>query len=241
MAGLSVVIFVVLGFLSAPYGRHSRGGWGPSLPFAVGWAVMEAPAPLGMLAWFLTSDRLTDPAAVAFIVLWEAHYLNRAFVYAWKRRGGKAKPIPVLVVGMAVVFNLINAALNGAWLFHLSDPYGAAWLTDPRFLVGAALFVFGYGLNLWSDAALASLRKPGESGYKIPRGGAYDWVSCPNYLGEIVEWCGWALATWSGAGLVFALWTLANLAPRAVTHHRWYQETFPDYPKERRALLPFVV
>jgi hypothetical protein len=44
-------------------------------------------------------------------------------------------------------------------------------------------------------------------------------VSCPNYLGEILEWIGWAIATWSLAGWVFAIWTMANLAPRAFTNH----------------------
>jgi hypothetical protein len=63
-------------------------------------------------------------------------------------------------------------------------------------------------------------------------------VSCPNYLGEIVQWFGWALLGWSLPGLAFALFTLANLAPRAYAHHRWYLATFPDYPRDRAALLP---
>jgi hypothetical protein len=66
-------------------------------------------------------------------------------------------------------------------------------------------------------------------------------VSCPNYLGEIIEWSGWALATWSLAGAAFALYTIANLAPRAVAYHRWYRESFNDYPPARRALLPFIL
>jgi protein-S-isoprenylcysteine O-methyltransferase Ste14 len=66
----------------------------------------------------------------------------------------------------------------------------------------------------------------------------YRWISCPNYFGEIVEWIGWAIATWSLAGLAFALWTAANLAPRAHSHHQWYRESFADYPQERKALVP---
>ena len=77
--------------------------------------------------------------------------------------------------------------------------------------------------------------------YKVPTGGAYRWISCPNYFGEIVQWCGWALATWSLGGLAFAVYTTANLAPRALDHHRWYRDNFPDYPPGRRALVPFVV
>lgn len=66
----------------------------------------------------------------------------------------------------------------------------------------------------------------------------FKYVSCPNYLGEIIQWAGWALLTMSPAGLVFLIWTIANLAPRALAHHRWYKETFQDYPDERKALLP---
>jgi len=84
------------------------------------------------------------------------------------------------------------------------------------------------------------LRQPGETGYRIPQGGLYRWISCLNYFGEIIEWAGWAIATWSLPGLAFAVWTFANLAPRARAHHAWYHQHFPEYPRERRALLPGI-
>jgi steroid 5-alpha reductase family enzyme len=108
-------------------------------------------------------------------------------------------------------------------------------------VIGAVMFVGGLLVNLQSDEILRRLRAPGESGYRIPRGGMYRWVSCPNYLGEMVEWCGWAVLTWNLAGVSFAVWTIANLLPRALTHHRWYRATFADYPPERRAVIPFVL
>jgi 3-oxo-5-alpha-steroid 4-dehydrogenase 1 len=99
----------------------------------------------------------------------------------------------------------------------------------------------GFATNVWADGALRGLRGPGETGYKIPHGGLYEWVSCPNYLGEIVEWTGWGIAAWSPAGLLFALYTVANLAPRALAHHAWYRRSFPQYPPRRKALVPFVL
>ena len=33
----------------------------------------------------------------------------------------------------------------------------------------------------------------------------------------------------------------ANLVPRALATHRWYRERFPDYPQDRKALIPFVL
>ena len=59
--------------------------------------------------------------------------------------------------------------------------------------------------------------------------------------GEIIEWIGWAILTWSLSGFVFAIWTIANLVPRAFTHHKWYQENFSDYPKNRKAIIPGII
>ena len=66
-------------------------------------------------------------------------------------------------------------------------------------------------------------------------------LSNPNYLGEFIEWLGWAIMTWSWAGLVFFLWTVCNLFPRAISNHNWYQNKFEDYPKERKAVIPNII
>lgn len=145
-----------------------------------------------------------------------------------------------MLMAFSVIFNTMNGYVNGYYLFHLADPYPLSWLYDPRFILGALLFITGYYINRKSDNILRNLRKPGETGYKIPRGGMYKYVSSPNYFGEIVEWIGWAIATWSIAGVAFAVFTIANLMPRAAAHHQWYKEKFPDYPEERQALIPFI-
>ena len=101
-------------------------------------------------------------------------------------------------------------------------------------------FVGEMSLNMHADNVVLTLRKQSRTGYVVPQDGAYPYISCPNYLGEILEWTGWAIATWSLAGLAFAVFTAANLAPRARSNHSWYQENFPDYPEGRRALIPGV-
>jgi len=103
------------------------------------------------------------------------------------------------------------------------------------------LFCAGFALAKQSDAILRNLRKPGETGYKIPQGGAYRWVSCPNYLGEILQWTGFALAGWSLPAFAFVCFTAANLVPKAISSHRWYREKFSDYPAARKAIFPFVL
>lgn len=237
--GVAVATFVVLFFVTAPYGRHARRGWGPTVSNRVGWILMEAPSPIGFAAVFLASGGEPGVGGWVLFAMWEAHYLHRAFLYPMTLRTD-GKRMPLAVASMAVLFNLVNAGTNAAWIASLSGGYGAGWLLDPRFLVGAALFVGGAVVNKRSDAILRALRAPGTTGYAIPRGGGFEWVSSPNYLGEIVQWIGWAVATWSLAGVGFAAWTIANLVPRARANHAWYRATFPDYPPERRALIPRI-
>ncbi len=233
----AAISFPMLLVVTAPYGgRHGRSGWGPSLPARLGWVVMELPSPLCFALAFAQGSHAAEELPLFFLGLYQIHYLQRTFVFPLLMRGtGKRNPLATLA--MAFGFNIVNGTINGLAVSEIAS-YGSGWLADPRFWIGTTLFLGGYAINLHSDAILRGLRKPGESGYKIPHGGAFRWVSSPNYLGEIIEWTGWAIATWTFAGLAFAIFTFANLAPRAVSNHRWYREKFHDYPPERRALIP---
>ncbi|XP_016803788.1 3-oxo-5-alpha-steroid 4-dehydrogenase 2 isoform X1 [Pan troglodytes] len=102
------------------------------------------------------------------------------------------------------------------------------------------LFILGMGINIHSDYILRQLRKPGEISYRIPQGGLFTYVSGANFLGEIIEWIGYALATWSLPALAFAFFSLCFLGLRAFHHHRFYLKMFEDYPKSRKALIPFI-
>jgi hypothetical protein len=236
LAAAAPVVFASLFFAVAPYGRHGHGGWGPSMPARLGWVVMELPSPVVFLWFFARSGGGDGPLPWLFAGLYLLHYTQRTFVFPLLMRA-HGKRNPVLTVAISFAFNVLNGALNG-WAVGSLDRDAAVWISDPRLWMGLALFVAGMAINLHSDAVLRRLRRPGETGYRIPRGGLHRWVSCPNYLGEIVEWVGWAIATWTAAGAAFALFTAANLVPRAVTHHRWYLEQLPGYPRDRRAWLP---
>ncbi len=235
LAGLTAI---GLRFVTAPYGRYGRTGWGPTVPARIGWLVMESPASLWFLAVYLAGTHRGELVPLVFLGLWQVHYGQRVFVYPFLIRAGT--PVPVTIMAMAIAFNLLNGYLNARWVSQWGS-YRPEWLVDPRFVAGLALMGIGFVVNLRADRTLRRLRAPGQSGYRVPYGGLFRRVSCPNYLGEIVEWVGWALATWSLAGLAFAVYTAANLAPRALDHHRWYRTTFADYPASRRALIPYVL
>jgi hypothetical protein len=236
--GVAAAVLPVLLFVTAPYGRHARKGWGPTIPNLWAWILMEIPAPVGMAAWFVMGGRF-DVASLAFLAVWELHYCQRTFVFPFLMKPGDP-PMPLSIAMFGFLFNLFNAYVNGRWLFSFADPYPASWLWDPRFLIGVAIFLAGFAINLHSDHVLRSLRKPGDTSFKIPRGGMFRFVSAANYLGELTEWVGWAVLTWSWPGAAFAFWTFANLGPRARSNHRWYKATFPEYPVDRKALIPFV-
>jgi protein-S-isoprenylcysteine O-methyltransferase Ste14 len=237
---LAAVTFVALFFVTAPYGRFTRGGWGPRLPARWGWIIMESPSLIAMVVLFAIGDQRRSPVAIVLLFLWVAHYFHRSFVYPFRLHSSRpSMALPIIL--MAVAFNVGNGYLNGRYLFFLGPGLQTSWFADPRFIIGFLLFVGGYTLNQHSDKVLIGLRRPGESGYKIPWGGGYRFVSCPNYLGEMIEWAGWALMCWNLGALAFLVWTVANLAPRAFRTHRWYRQQFSDYPRERKALIPFVL
>ena len=230
----ALLSFLTLMFISAPYGRHVRDGWGPTMGNRRGWILMESPAVLVFLAVFFQGQHRADLIPMALLCLWQIHYVHRTFIFPFRIRS-QGKRMPVLIMTLALVFNCINAYVNARWISHWGT---YSW--SPQIVIGASLFVLGLAVNLHSDTVLINLRKPGETGYKIPEGGAYRWLTSPNYSGELLEWLGWAIAIQSEAGWAFFVFTAANLVPRAMTNHTWYKEKFPDYPKSRRRLIPFL-
>jgi hypothetical protein len=237
--GIALLIFPVILKIPAPYGRHARTNWGPMINNKLGWFLMEAPALFVFLYFILTGANVKQNVIMVFALLWIIHYFNRVIIFPLRIRiTGKKMPLVIMI--FALFFNLINGFINGYWIGKLSPSYAENWLTDPRFILGSILFVSGFVINLYHDRILINLRKSG-GGYKIPFGGLFRFVSCPNFLGEIIEWAGFALMTWCLPTLSFFIWTMVNLIPRALDHHRWYRKNFRDYPKNRKAVFPSLL
>jgi 3-oxo-5-alpha-steroid 4-dehydrogenase 1 len=235
----AIILFPVLFFVKQPYGRHFRKGWGPSISNRIGWAIMEIPSLIIISYFFIVSRNFTVTVTLLF-ALWFIHYFNRALVFPFRIKT-KGKKMPLIIVLFAIIFNIINASFNGIDLSKTLDfPYFST--TDfIRFGLGFLLFASGMIINLSSDNILIGLRKNSTTGYQIPQKGMFKWVSCPNYLGEIIEWVGFATMAWNLAALSFAIWTIVNLLPRAIDHHKWYRQYFADYPGNRKAIIPFIL
>jgi 3-oxo-5-alpha-steroid 4-dehydrogenase 1 len=99
--------------------------------------------------------------------------------------------------------------------------------------------MIGFSLGYSSDATLLTLKRQ-DKGYQIPRGGMFEYVSAPHFLGELLEWTGFAIAANTMAAYSFPIWTAANTIPRAILQHQWYRTAFREYPTNRKAILPFV-
>lgn len=199
--------------------------------------IISPAALLAALSWFLHQDlEGLSGFQMGLIALWLGHYVYRALLYPYLMRW-RGRRMPVVIMLSAVGFNLVNGGFNGAHIAAIDPPTAIT----PMMWIGLILFVGGLTINVHSDAILRSLRRPGETGYNIPEGGLYRWVTCPNYLGEILEWTGFALLAATPAAVAFAVWTAANLIPRALSHHKWYKNQFVVYPRHRKAVIPFML
>ncbi|XP_074065766.1 3-oxo-5-alpha-steroid 4-dehydrogenase 2 [Macrotis lagotis] len=209
----------------------------PRVPARAAWFLQELPSfavPAGLLAW--QPQPLLGPPGLLLLVLFCGHYFHRTFIYSLLIRG---RPFPLVLIFPSLIFCTLNGLLQGHYLIYCAE-YPDEWFTDVRFTSGILLFFLGMAINIHSDYLLRQLRKPGELSYKIPQGGLFTYISGANYFGEIVEWIGYAMATWSFPGMAFAFFSLCFLGKRAYHHHRFYLKKFQEYPKSRKALIPFI-
>lgn len=248
MAVMAVIVFVALFYFKAGYGYLSTSKWGPKISNKAAWVIMEAPAFIFLLYYtlrFAASGIETGNSRIVLYImagLFLLHYFQRSFIFPFLMRGKSKMPVAIMLMGLT--FNTLNAYLIGGWLYGQAPAgmYGTHWLWSPQFIIGAVVFFTGMAINLHSDHIIRNLRKPGDTKHYIPRKGLYKYVTSANYFGEFTEWVGYAILTWSPAGLLFAAWTFANLAPRAKSLTAKYEEEFGEEYKslKKKHIIPFI-
>ncbi len=248
MAVMAVIVFVTLFFFKAGYGYLSNSNWGPKINNKVAWVLMEAPAFLFLLYQtieFALSGRYTGNSNIVLYImagLFLLHYFQRSFIFPFLMRGKSTMPIAIMLMGLT--FNTLNAYIIGGWLYRQAPDgmYGIDWLWSPQFIIGLILFFAGMAINMHSDNVIRNLRKPGDTKHYIPRKGFYKYVTSANYFGELTEWIGYAVLTWSPAGLLFAVWTFANLGPRAKSLTEKYEKEFgEEYTRlNKKHIIPYI-
>jgi len=231
--------FVYLFFESAPYGRHIKEGWGIEIPARLGWVVMESPSVILMIIYALIVRDQLQIIHKVFLLIWLTHYIHRTFIYPFLIEMTNPK-MPISIALSAFFFNLVNVSIQAFGIFYFTE-YSENWISSSTFIIGLSIFLLGMYINIRSDYIIVAMKKRNGPGYHIPQTFLYKYLSAPNYFGEIIEWLGWAILTWSISGVVFLIWVIANLFPRAIAHHRWYKNKFDDYPKNRKAIIPGII
>ena len=242
MSFLAIVVFICLYFITAGYGQFRTKRWGYSIDNRVAWFLMEAPVFFVMLIIWCRAGFPFHLPELILLGLFLVHYFQRSFVFPCLMKGHSRMPLSIMMMG--VLFNVINGIMQGGGLFWFPIPaytQGASYLLRWNAIVGIIVFLFGMIVNWHSDYVIRHLRQPGDTRHYLPQAGFYRYVTSANYFGELVEWIGFAIAAANPAAWVFALWTGANLIPRAHAIHRKYHEEFGDEAVgTRRRIIPLV-
>ncbi|CAG7854848.1 Uncharacterized protein C9.08c [Serendipita indica DSM 11827] len=251
-------------FINAPFGRFSPADSKWMVDGNTSWMLMEIVAPVFFIATYLYAPfspthnppSLNHPSTL-LAALFVIHYVNRAIISPLRSPGRSKSHIIIVIAGIG--FNIINAPSSPHSFQKLQQKLAAKVaesqtlqmaFADRKFQVGIALFVLGFVSNILHDEILYNIRRnapttpDGKHRYSIPQGYLYNYISYPNYFSEWVEFAGFALAAsprWEYTPpWMFLVAEMLVMAPRAHRGHQWYHTKFPDYPTERRAVIPFV-
>lgn len=239
--------FIALYFVPAGYGKMVNKKWGFAINNKIGWLIMECPTIIVMFSftiagYYLPLTKEEYTSRILVLLPFICHYIYRSFIFPFLLRGKSLMPITIVLMGL--VFNTVNASLISTWCFYLCPApfYSYSYFMSPAFIIGSLIFLIGFIANIDSDAYIRRLRKVGDTKHYFPHCHLYRFVSSANYLGEMVEWLGFAILTSNPASYLFLVWTSANLIPRSHAIYKQYQKEFPEemarYKVKR--IFPFI-
>lgn len=104
------------------------------------------------------------------------------------------------------------------------------------------ILFFSYGnlMQYQSHTFLASLRRENDKKYHLPKGGWFEYITCPHYLAEILIYFSLFLSSMTLTNGLLLFFVILNLISSACDTYDWYCDKFPDFPKERRILIPYL-
>lgn len=135
---------------------------------------------------------------------------------------------------------LLFGVFNMYFFLH-PDYTPPSWANETIFNISAGLFTLFELLNAKAHLILKNLRKPGTTERGIPRGWGFNQVSCANYFFEALCWLVFAVQAQTVGSYLFLIVSFGQMLQWALQKHRRYKKDFPDYPKNRKAMVPFVI
>jgi len=213
----------------------------PALNAKLAWLIQESPSFfVPVFVVFHNSHANVPTPNMIIIFMFISHYFYRSFIYVYLMNK-KSTDVSLQIMTFAFFFT----SINGFNISMFQVKYGfleEKWLNSLSFCIGTIIWIVGLVINIHSDFILINLRKSKYQKYQIPYGGFFEFVSGANFFGEIIEWWGLAIASGLQIPIVcFAVSTTFTIGTRAMAHHKFYLETFKDYPKERRGIIPFLL
>jgi len=134
---------------------------------------------------------------------------------------------------------VIFAAMVGYFIFH--PKYTPPFTRPEAIYAFSALFMLFEILNFQTHLVLRNLRPRGTKQRGIPQGWGFQLVSCANYLWETLAWITFVVMTQTVTGWVFVAVAFYFMSNWALKKHKLYRKEFPDYPRIRRAIIPFFL
>lgn len=113
-------------------------------------------------------------------------------------------------------------------------------------LFATVIFLLACYGQLQVTIILANLRKNIKGKvisekHLLPQGGLFNYLSSPHMSCEILMYtCLTYILRGNSTWLFVYAWVFTNQIEVIMLNHWWYQNTFPNFPKNRKALIPFV-
>jgi len=168
---------------------------------------------------------------------WLGHYVKRDLETVFVHRfSNETMPWPNIFKNCSYYWGA--AALVGYFVNH---PLYTPPSSELQVSIGLALFVLSELTNFITHVQLRNLRPAGSTQRKIPHGFLFELVSCPNYFAEVMAWVGFTVLSQTLAAALFTLMGFGQMYVWAVKKHRRYKQEFDTYPKNRTAMVPFLL
>ncbi|XP_072956270.1 uncharacterized protein [Typha angustifolia] len=213
----------------------SKGGGNIRLSSRSGMLLLYTPALLAAVASFAVPGVVVGTRSRLVSAALAIHFLKRDFeVLFIHQYSGQ------MILDSALLISLSYFANTATMIY---DQYLTQGMSEPAIdmkYVGVILFLVGIAGNFYHHFLLSKLRKQGEKGYKIPKGGLFELVVCPHYLFEIIGIVGISLISQTVQGLCFTFGTILYLVGRSYATRKWYLSKFENFPQEVKALIPYI-
>ncbi|SCM21927.1 3-oxo-5-alpha-steroid 4-dehydrogenase, putative [Plasmodium berghei] len=192
---------------------------------------------------YIYSHNAKNKHIIQILSLWFLlfHFLKREFESLFVHRFSNAT-MPIVRVPINCGHYWILCGVNiGYYLFHPKyKPHNLCSKPHIVYSIFFVLLVLEF-LNLKCHLILKNLRPRGTKTRGIPYGYGFNYISCANYFYESLIWIIFSLITNTLTGYIFCCVAIAQMAIWALKKHNSYKKEFPNYPKNRKAIFPFVL